>query len=96
MGFPQSRGVHPCGACAPYTAHPHDPRSKYGSYFAAAPAIELAHNHPSGNATPSDADVRVTRDLIRGGQLLKIEVVDHLVMGNPDFRSLRESGYFYQ
>jgi DNA repair protein RadC len=37
----------------------------------------------------------VTRDLIRAGQLLKIEVLDHVVIGRPNFSSLRASGYFY-
>jgi DNA repair protein RadC len=37
----------------------------------------------------------VTRDLIRAGQLLKIEVLDHVIMGNPTRSSLREAGYFY-
>lgn len=60
----------------------------------AAAAIVLTHNHPSADATPSEADVKVTRDLIRAGQLLKIEVLDHVVMGNPDHVSLRELGYF--
>jgi DNA repair protein RadC len=60
------------------------------------------HNHPSGDPTPSDADVKVTRDLIRAGQLLKIEVLDHVIIGEitPDrprgHVSLRELGYFYQ
>ena len=61
-----------------------------------ASAIILMHNHPSGEATPSEADIKVTRDLIRAGQLLKIEVLDHVVMGNPAHTSLRELGYFYQ
>jgi DNA repair protein RadC len=60
-----------------------------------AAAIVLIHNHPSGDATPSEADIKVTRDLIRAGQLLKIDVVDHVVMGNPNRSSLRELGYFY-
>lgn len=60
-----------------------------------ASAIVLMHNHPSGDATPSEADIKVTRDLIRAGQLLKIDVVDHVVMGNPNRSSLRELGYFY-
>jgi DNA repair protein RadC len=60
----------------------------------AAAALVLTHNHPSGEATPSEADVKVTRDLIRAGQLLKIEVLDHVVMGNPSHSSLRELGYF--
>jgi len=61
----------------------------------AAASIILVHNHPSGDPTPSEADIKVTRDLIRAGQLLKIEVVDHLVMGYPGHQSLRALGYFY-
>lgn len=65
-----------------------------------ASAIILAHNHPSGDPSPSEADIRVTRDLIRAGQLLKIEVLDHIILGHRtvdrprDFCSLRELGYF--
>jgi hypothetical protein len=60
-----------------------------------AAAVVLAHNHPSGDPTPSEADIKVTRDLIRAGQLLKIEVLDHVIIGNPNRSSLRELGYFY-
>jgi DNA repair protein RadC len=56
--------------------------------------IVLIHNHPSGDPSPSEADIKVTRDLIRAGQLLKIEVTDHVIMGNPNYCSLRELGYF--
>ena len=55
----------------------------------------------SGDPTPSEADIKVTRDLIRAGQLLKIDVLDHLIMGTvadgrtQDFTSLRALGYFY-
>jgi DNA repair protein RadC len=55
----------------------------------------------SGDPTPSEADIKVTRDLIRAGQLLKIEVVDHVIIGRAtaervkDYASLRELGYFY-
>ena len=68
--------------------------------LANAAAMVLAHNHPSGDPTPSEADIKVTRDLIRAGQLLKIEVLDHIVLGRStnerprDFVSLRELGYF--
>ena len=61
-----------------------------------AAAIVLMHNHPSGESSPSEADIKVTRDLIRAGQLLKIEVLDHVVMGNPNHTSLRALGYFCQ
>ena len=59
-----------------------------------AACILLMHNHPSGDASPSDADIKVTQDLIRAGQLLKIQVIDHIVMGKPDYKSLRSLGYF--
>ena len=65
-----------------------------------ASAIVLAHNHPSGDPTPSEADIKVTRDLIRAGQLLKIDVLDHVILGRAtperakDYSSLRELGYF--
>jgi DNA repair protein RadC len=58
-----------------------------------AASIVLTHNHPSGEPTPSNADIAVTRDLVRAGQLLKIEVLDHIVMGHPRYSSLRELGY---
>lgn len=66
-----------------------------------AAAIVLVHNHPSGDPTPSDADIKVTRDLIRAGQLLKIDVIDHVIIGRAsaerarDYVSLRELGLFY-
>ena len=68
---------------------------------ASASAIILVHNHPSGDPTPSEADVKVTRDLIRAGQVLKIDVLDHIILGRrsqertQDYSSLRELGYFY-
>ena len=64
-----------------------------------AAALILAHNHPSGDPTPSEADIKVTRDLVRAGQLLKIEVLDHLILGRQthdrprDFHSMREAGF---
>ena len=63
---------------------------------AGAAALVLMHNHPSGDATPSEADIKVTRDLIRAGQLIKIEVLDHVIVGQGQHRSLRALGHFYQ
>ncbi len=48
-----------------------------------APAIILVHNHPSGNLRPSQADIDVTRRIKRGGELLDIVVLDHLII-TPD------------
>jgi len=78
------------------------PREVFKTAISAnASALVLVHNHPSGDPTPSEADIRVTRDLIRAGQLLKIEVLDHVIVGAraadrpKDYASLRELGYFY-
>lgn len=72
-----------------------DPRSVFRpAIIAAAQAIILMHNHPSGESEPSQADIRVTRDLIRAGQLLKIDVVDHVIVGSGCHSSLRALGYF--
>lgn len=78
------------------------PREVFKSAISArAAAIVLVHNHPSGDPTPSEADIKVTRDLIRAGQLLKIDVLDHVILGQAtvdrpkDYASLRELGYFY-
>jgi len=78
------------------------PREVFRAAIAAnAAAIALVHNHPSGDPAPSEADIKVTRDLIRAGQLLKIEVLDHVIIGRAtperpkDYVSLRELGYFH-
>ncbi len=62
----------------------------------AACAVIVMHNHPSGESTPSEADIKVTRDLIRAGQLLKLELLDHVIIGNGNHSSLRSLGYFHQ
>ena len=61
---------------------------------ACAHAVILMHNHPAGDPTPSDADLRITRDLIRAGQLLKIDVLDHVIVGAQKHASLKELGQF--
>jgi DNA repair protein RadC len=52
------------------------------------------HNHPSGDPSTSDADIKVARDPISAGQLLKIKILDHLIIGQSLHLSLRECGYF--
>ena len=59
---------------------------------APAAAIILAHNHPSGDPSPSPEDITVTRQVIQAGQLLDIELLDHLVIGNGRYTSLKEQG----
>jgi len=55
-------------------------------------AVIIAHNHPSGDPTPSPEDVEVTIRLVAAGDLLDIEVLDHLIIGQHRFVSLRERG----
>ena len=59
-------------------------------------AIIVAHNHPSGDPSPSPEDVEVTRQLIAAGKLLSIELLDHLVIGQQRFVSLRERGLGFE
>ena len=47
-----------------------------------AVSVALVHNHPSGNPEPSNDDIRLTRELYRAGELLGIEVVDHIIIGD--------------
>ncbi len=63
-----------------------------GAIVGCASAIVLLHNHPSGDPSPSDADVRATRDMVRAGEILKIEVLDHIIVGRTTHVSLRELG----
>jgi DNA repair protein RadC len=57
-----------------------------------ASAIIIAHNHPSGDPTPSPDDVAVTRAIVQAGKLLDVEVLDHLVIGQGRWVSLKERG----
>lgn len=57
-----------------------------------ATALIVAHNHPSGDPTPSPEDVQVTRSIVNAGDLLGIDVLDHLVIGHQRFVSLKERG----
>jgi DNA repair protein RadC len=57
-----------------------------------ATSIIIAHNHPSGDPTPSPEDIAVTRAFVQAGKLLDIEVLDHLVIGMNRWISLKERG----
>ena len=56
----------------------------------------IAHNHPSGNLEPSQADLTLTRQLLAGGQLLGIPILDHLILGQGEFCSLRQTTALWQ
>lgn len=60
--------------------------------LASSAAIIVAHNHPSGDPTPSLEDRRVTERLVEAGKLLGIDVLDHIVIGDNRFVSLKERG----
>lgn len=57
-----------------------------------SPALVVVHNHPSGDPSPSTEDVQVTKDMVAAGKLLGIDVLDHLVIGQQNFVSLKEKG----
>lgn len=57
-----------------------------------AATVVVAHNHPSGDPTPSAEDVALTRRLVRAGELLGVELLDHIVIGRWGFASIRELG----
>lgn len=57
-----------------------------------ASAVIVVHNHPSGDPTPSPDDVAVTRGIVQAGKLLDIDVLDHLVIGENRWVSLKERG----
>ena len=58
-----------------------------------AAAVILVHNHPSGDPAPSQEDINITRRLVEVGRLVGIEVLDHLIIGDGIFTSLKDKGY---
>jgi DNA repair protein RadC len=61
--------------------------------LANAVSVVLLHNHPSGDSTPSREDIKVTERLMEAGNILGIQVLDHIVIGRPGYTSLKEKGY---
>jgi DNA repair protein RadC len=76
------------------SACPVDPKEVFKPALSAkgCTAIVITHNHPSGDPTPSAADVALTRQLIRGGELLCVRVLDHIVVADGGFQSLALRG----
>ena len=58
-----------------------------------ASAIIVAHNHPSGNTKPSDADIKVTSKLKQTGEIMNISLLDHLIITNISYCSMADNGY---
>lgn len=57
-----------------------------------ASAIMLCHNHPSGNVEPSAADKALTKNIVNGGKLLEIKILDHIIIGIDNYFSFADSG----
>jgi DNA repair protein RadC len=56
-------------------------------------AIVCAHNHPSGDPTPSPQDIEITKRLVEAGEIIGIDVLDHIIIGDNGYISLKEKGY---
>ena len=76
MGSVDSALVHPREVFRPAVRH-------------AAYSIILVHNHPSGDPTPSDEDVFMTKKILLCGRIMDIDVLDHVIIGNPDYVSMK-------
>ena len=61
--------------------------------LANAVSVIFIHNHPSGDPTPSREDVEVTKRLTEAGRILGIQILDHIIIGQPGYTSLKEKGY---
>lgn len=64
-----------------------------GALLTNAAQVVLAHNHPSGNATPSSEDIETTKRMVEAGKLLGINLLDHIIITDTGHTSLREEGY---
>lgn len=70
-----------------------DPKIIFATALKArASGIILAHNHPSGNLNPSQADIDLTKKMVQGGKLLEMQVVDHLVVTKDHYLSFADEG----
>lgn len=61
--------------------------------LANAVSIILIHNHPSGDPKPSNEDITVTTRAIKAGEIVGVQVLDHIIIGRPEYVSLKEKGY---
>jgi len=69
------------------------PREVFQAAIAhSAASVVLSHNHPSGDVSPSQDDIELTRRLVRAGEIMGIDVLDHIIMAAEDFLSMKERG----
>lgn len=63
-----------------------------GAILASAAGIIMAHNHPSGDPSPSDEDIRLTKRIVQAGQIMGIELLDHVIVAESGSYSFKTSG----
>jgi DNA repair protein RadC len=80
VGSLDSALVHPRDVFRPAIVH-------------SASSLIVVHNHPSGDPTPSDEDILLTRELCMCGKLLYIDILDHIIIGDTDYVSLKHRGF---
>ena len=88
----ESKSVISIGSLDSAPVHPREvfaPAVKRG-----AAAVVVAHNHPSGDPSPSRQDIEVTARLIEASRVLGIKLIDHVIVGNGCFTSMKTEGYF--
>lgn len=73
-----------------------DPKIIFAEGLArSASGLILVHNHPSGNLKPSNADISLTKKMVKGGQLLDLPVLDHLIFSNAGYYSFADEGMMH-
>lgn len=88
-----SQKILTIGTATETIAHPRD---IFGEVLrSGAVKCMVAHNHPSGNVQPSPADLELTQQLLAGAKILDIPLLDHLILGNGSFCSLRETTHLW-
>lgn len=89
-GFVTTSQVISIGTLSHSLVHPRE--VFYSAIRHKAASVILAHNHPSGDPTPSPEDLEITKALVEAGKLLQISLEDHIIVGQNRFVSLREEG----
>ena len=88
----ESKSIISIGGLSSAPVHPREvfmPAVRRG-----AAAVAVAHNHPSGDPAPSKEDIEITKRLLDASQILGIKLVDHVIVGNGCFVSMKSEGYF--
>ena len=88
----ESKSIISIGGISSAPVHP---REVFGpAVRKGAAAVVVAHNHPSGDPSPSPEDIDITEKLIRASEVLGIRLLDHIIIGNGCYISLKDAGFF--